>query len=157
VLTKQHGTVRLVGAQAMPSLNNQTSLTYPSPILRFFVQSLKKQANCARSRHMLGLPSRFFLLPSPSLAFSLFACTTITALLRPPAHELFVSAVSWSLIWIYAVLRCRNGHIDERERGGGGDGLIRRLSWAAGGFLLLGNICEKAAGGGTTSWWTKVC
>ncbi|KAH0541362.1 hypothetical protein FGG08_004200 [Glutinoglossum americanum] len=102
---------------------------------------------------MLSLLPRFFLLPVPPLTFSLFACTTITALLKPSAHELLISAVSWTLIWVYAVLRCGNGYTDERERGG--DGLARRLSWTAGGFLLLGSICEKAAGGGAASRWTK--
>ncbi|KAH0556697.1 hypothetical protein GP486_005516 [Trichoglossum hirsutum] len=105
---------------------------------------------------MLGLPPRLRLAPTPSLAFSLAACTTISALLRPPAHELLISTVSWTLIWIYANLKYQSGYADEREKSGNGDGPARRLNWVAGGFLLLGIICEKAAGGGTASWWTKV-
>ena len=67
----------------------------------------------------------------------------------PVQHSLLVASISWALIWLPAAFRTRTGLADAVNT-------KNTTGWAAGAFLALGQICDRAAGTREAIWWTKV-
>ncbi|KAF2854042.1 glycosyltransferase family 90 protein [Plenodomus tracheiphilus IPT5] len=79
------------------------------------------------------------------LLFSVLA--TASNVHTPVDHSLFVTAISWIIIWVALVLRVGIYSNSSRER--------RNASWSAGALLALSQICDRAACDKQGIWATK--
>ncbi|KAI9758346.1 MAG: hypothetical protein M4579_003085 [Chaenotheca gracillima] len=80
----------------------------------------------------------------------LVVCSTITTAAALPRHSLTTSAISWALVCLGSAVR--KGSVDSSTVDGSSR---RKLCFAAGSFLVLGQVCERAAVGGDGLWWNK--
>ncbi|KAH9873108.1 hypothetical protein J1614_005505, partial [Plenodomus biglobosus] len=80
-----------------------------------------------------------------ALLFSILA--TVGNVHTPVQHSLFVTAISWILVWVPLVLRVGIYSNNSRES--------RNTSWRAGVFLALAEVCGRAACDKQGVWVTK--
>ncbi|KAF2199269.1 hypothetical protein GQ43DRAFT_482607 [Delitschia confertaspora ATCC 74209] len=66
----------------------------------------------------------------------------------PIQHSLLITSISWLLIWIPTIFRAGIGYRDGATSKNIG-------AWAAGAFLALAQICDRAAYDREGTWWTK--
>jgi hypothetical protein len=84
-----------------------------------------------------------------SVSLVLFCSSTLSSVVTPFRHSLFVTSVAWFLTATYYGLRAGTGS---------GNGRIRscKLCYAAGILYGLAQICERGTLDRESFWWTKV-
>lgn len=84
------------------------------------------------------------------LLFTFFA--SIVNIYEPVQHSLFITAVSWAIIWLPAAIKTtiKTGLLSRVSSKG------RRTGWLAGALLALAHICDGAACDKEGIWATKV-
>jgi hypothetical protein len=79
-------------------------------------------------------------------------CASIANVYEPVQHSLFITAISWGIIWLPAAIKTtiKTGLLSHVSSKG------RRTSWLAGALLALAHICDSAACDKEGTWATKV-
>jgi hypothetical protein len=78
-----------------------------------------------------------------------FLISAIVANVNTPVqHSLLITSISWLFIWLATVFQAGSGL-------SGGVNNKRIAGWAAGAFLALAEICDRAARDREGTWWTK--
>lgn len=100
-------------------------------------------------RLLPAINSHAFGSSSAALIAALLLCNAIITLGAPRTHSLLVHAVSWALVWLFSVF-------NKYERAGNSRSRGRKQCWAAGGLLVLAQVCDRVAGGRVETWWIRV-
>src|SRR5947207_14059091 len=86
--------------------------------------------------------------PTP-VSLALLCSSTLSSVVTPFRHSLFISSIAWILTAIYYGLRAGTGAGQGRMR-------RRKLCFSVGILYVLAQICERVTLDRESFWWTKV-